>query len=73
MRLPSIKPKKVVSALKKVGFEEIRQSGSHLVLANKQSGKIIPIPIHSKNIKRGLLRAIINQSGLTLRQFKNLM
>jgi len=69
MRLPSLKPKEVVVALKRAGFIEIRQSGSHLTLANKVKSKITVVPLHSKEIKRGLLMAIIKQSGLRIEEF----
>ncbi len=73
MRLPSLKPKAVVAALKKAGFVEARQTGSHLILVNKKTRKIIPIPIHSKDIKRGLLNSIIKQSSLTRAEFIDLL
>lgn len=73
MRLPSLRPIKIIGILKKVGFEEIRQSGSHLILVNRSTKKIIPIPIHNKDIKRGLLRSIIKQTGLTPGEFIKLL
>jgi predicted RNA binding protein YcfA (HicA-like mRNA interferase family) len=69
MRLPVLKPQEVVKILKKTGFTEARTTGSHLILVNKESKKVIPIPIHSKDIKRGLLMGIIKQTGLTLERF----
>jgi len=69
MRLPILKSQKIIRVLKKVGFEEIRQTGSHLILANKTMKKIIPIPIHNKDIKRGLLISIVKQAGLTAEEF----
>ncbi len=73
MRLPSLPPQKVVKALKKIGFEKARQTGSHLILANKATKKIIPVPIHNKDIKRGLLMSIIKQAGLSPEEFLKLL
>lgn len=73
MRLPSLKPKKVVKILLKIGFMEARQTGSHLILVNREAKKIIPIPIHNKDLKRGLLISIIKQSGLTIEEFIKLL
>jgi mRNA interferase HicA len=73
MRLPSIRPRKIVQVLKKAGFEEARQTGSHLILVDKRTGKIVPVPIHTKDIKRGLLLGIIKQSGLTINEFIKLL
>ena len=69
MRLPILKSQKIIRVLKKVGFEEIRQTGGHLILANKTMKKIITIPIHNKDIKRGLLISIVKQAGLTVEEF----
>ncbi|MDP2951595.1 MAG: type II toxin-antitoxin system HicA family toxin [bacterium] len=73
MRLPSLKPKEVVAILKKAGFIAIRQSGSHLTLANKVNKKVAVVPLHSKEMKRGLLVAIVKQSGLTQEEFIELL
>ena len=69
MKIPSLRHKKVVKVLKKIGFEEARQTGSHLILLNRESKKIISVPIHNKDIKKGLLIGIIKQAGLTTEEF----
>ena len=73
MRLPSLKPKNVVDILKKAGFVEMRQSGSHLTLTNKAKKKVTVVPLHGKEIKRGLFMAIVKQSGLTTKEFIKLI
>ena len=73
MRLPSLKPQQVVRILKRAGFGAARQTGSHLILVNISAKKIVPVPIHSKDIKRGLLASIIKQSGLTNSEFLELL
>jgi len=73
MRLPSLKPNQVVKVLAKLGFEEVRHTGSHLILVNKDKKKVIPVPIHNKDIKRRLLRNIIKQTSLTVGDFLNLL
>jgi len=73
MRLPIIRPRKVIHILKSAGFEEMRQTGSHLILANRKTKKVVPVPIHPKDIKRGLLLSIIKQSGLTVNDFLKLL
>jgi len=47
----------------------VRQTGSHLILLNQESKKIISVPIHNKDIKKGLLIGIIKQAGLTTEEF----
>lgn len=73
MRVPSLNHKKLIRALKKIGFEESRQTGSHLILLNKISKKIITVPVHNKDIKKGLLVGIIKQAGLTTEEFIKLL
>lgn len=73
MRLPSLKPKKIVKVLLKIGFAEARQTGSHLILVNTDTKKIIPVPIHNKDLKRGLLISIVKQTGLTVEEFIKLL
>lgn len=70
-KLPVLKPKEAVKVLIKVGFVKKRQTGSHLILA--KGGKIIPIPIHPKDLKKGVVRSIIKQSGLTIKEFTELL
>lgn len=70
MRLPTLKYRKVVKVLTKIGFVRARQTGSHLILVKKDVKKIVTVPIHAnRDIKRGTLRAIIKQAGLTVKEF----
>ncbi len=70
--MPSFKPKEVVKILKKLGFMEKRQTGSHLIMYSLQLNKIIPVPIHPKDLKKGLLRGIIKQSNSSEEEFLKL-
>ncbi len=55
----SVKTRKVISALHKIGFEELRQKGSHLFLEHKD-GRTTTVPLH-KEIRISLLTKIIKQ------------
>ena len=58
-------PREMVKHLKANGFEEVRQSGtSHLILRNPNTGKQATVPMHSKELKKGLEQAILKQAGL---------
>ena len=59
-----ITPKEMVKQLKKYGFEEISQKGSHLKMQNEKTGKVVIIPMHSKDIAKGTEQAILKQAGL---------
>lgn len=68
-RLPSIKAKEVIKVLKQLGFIERRQTGSHLILRHKINKNIIPVPIHSKDLKKGTLHQILKLADLTKQEF----
>ena len=50
-----MKPKEMIRLLKKNGFIKISQNGS---------GKQTTVPLHSKDLKKGLEDAILKQAGL---------
>ena len=70
--MASFKPKEVVRILQKLGYIPKRQTGSHLIMYHPKKHKIIPVPIHSKDIKKGLLRAIIKEAESTEQEFLKL-
>lgn len=57
-------PKEMVKILKKNGFEEISQKGSHLKLRNQKNGRQVEVPMHSKDLKKGTEQAILKDAGL---------
>ncbi len=73
--LPSLNLKQVIKALKKLGFEEVRQKGSHLVLYNQKTNKRTVVPIHAgKEIKKPLLKSIIEtDAGISIEEFLKLL
>ncbi len=61
--------RKVVRALQSLGFSELRQRGSHLVMGHSDGRRVV-IPIHpGEEIGRGLLRKIIFISGVEPEEF----
>ena len=54
----------MVKLLKKNGFESISQNGSHIKLKNAETGRTVIVPYHSKDLKKGLEKAILKQAGL---------
>jgi predicted RNA binding protein YcfA (HicA-like mRNA interferase family) len=64
-RVPSVKPRELVNALKRRGFEEHHQKGSHLYLRHPETRHSVSVPIHSSDLPRGTLFAILKQAGLT--------
>ena len=57
-------PKEMIKYLKKNGFKEVSQNGSHIKLKNTKTGKQVIVPYHSKTMKKGLEHAILKEAGL---------
>ena len=70
-RLGSVKPREFVRKLKRAGFAVDHQTGSHLVLYHP-SGVRLVVPMHAREMKRGLLVALIKQAGLSIESFQEL-
>lgn len=73
--IPQVSGKQVIKALQKIGFEIIRQKGSHIRLSRvKNSSKqLLTIPDH-KIIRKGtLLNGILKPINLSLEEFKKLL
>jgi predicted RNA binding protein YcfA (HicA-like mRNA interferase family) len=73
-RLPALKAKEVIRALERAGFVVSRTSGSHCRLVHSTDpARKITVPVHSADLKRGTLRGIIAQAGLTVAEFLDLL
>ncbi|MBI2543055.1 MAG: type II toxin-antitoxin system HicA family toxin [Candidatus Aenigmarchaeota archaeon] len=61
MKLPILKANELTQVLKKMGFDLVRQKGSHAFLRHPD-GKTTVIPVHpTEEIDRGLLNKIIKK------------
>ena len=70
-KLTPIKPKKLVKILLDLGFEERDAEGSHVFLFH-EDGRSTVIPIHAKEISRGLLRKILHDVRLSVEEYERL-
>lgn len=70
--MASFKPKEVVAILQKLGFFKKRQTGNHLIMLHPESQIVIPVPIHTKDVRKGLMKSIIKQSKSTEEEFLKL-
>lgn len=72
--LPVVSSQSVCEALSKVGFREIpgRGKGSHTFLYRADPPAGITVP-QQREVKRGTLRAIIRQAGLSVDEFIGLL
>jgi predicted RNA binding protein YcfA (HicA-like mRNA interferase family) len=65
------KAKEVLRKLKRAGFEERRQSGSHLVLRH-ENGRQTYLPMHTGDVPTGTFKAILKQAGISEEEFRDL-
>lgn len=59
-----MKVRELVRLLKKDGWVEKAQIGSHLQLVHPTKSGKVTIPVHGGDIPKGTLNAILKQSGL---------
>jgi len=68
-KYPVLKPGEVVRILKQLGFEEVRQKGSHKQFRHSD-GRFTTVPFHpGRDISPILLRQITKDIGLTIDEF----
>jgi predicted RNA binding protein YcfA (HicA-like mRNA interferase family) len=68
--IPIASGAKVVSALKKVGFEHVRTKGDHAKL--RYGSRVVIVPMH-KELKRGTMASILKQAGLKAEELCDLL
>lgn len=66
--MPTVKPQRLIRYLKRLGFSEVRQSGSHKFFKHSD-GRTTVVPLHAKDIGRGLLRAILDDIEISQSEF----
>jgi predicted RNA binding protein YcfA (HicA-like mRNA interferase family) len=73
-KLPVVSGERVVRALKRAGFVELRQRGSHVSLEKRVAEKTVRtvVPLHD-TLAKGTLSDILKQAGLTIDEFLKLL
>jgi predicted RNA binding protein YcfA (HicA-like mRNA interferase family) len=72
--LPIITTREIVRAFSKAGYALVpgRGKGSHVALVSPDGHHLLIIPNHG-DVKRGTLRALIRQAGMTVNEFRELL
>lgn len=65
-KLPHVSGAAVVQALQRLGFEKLRQSGSHVIMRRGSKGCVVPM--HSE-VKTGTLAGVLRQADVTPEKF----
>lgn len=65
-KLPRVSGAEAIRALQRLGFEKIRQSGSHVVLRRGSKGCVVPL--HAE-LKVGTLAGLLRQGEVSPEEF----
>src|SRR3954471_7982895 len=73
-KLPRVNAQELIQVLKRVGFEERGQRGSHLHLRREADNKRLTVPVHKgRAIAVGTLRAILRDADISIERFRELL
>lgn len=68
-RLPLISGQAMCALLETLGFEVVRQRGSHVFLSHPD-GRSIVVPVHGgEDLGRGLIRTILREANLSVTEY----
>ncbi len=68
-KLPLLEAKELIKILNKMGFEVVRQRGSHAYLKHKD-GRCAVVPVHpGREIGKGLFKKILNEIEISREEF----
>ena len=70
--LPVVSGRAAVAAFERAGWRPARQSGSHIILTKPGIAGNLSVPDH-RTLRRGTLRTLIRQAGLTVAEFVDLL
>jgi predicted RNA binding protein YcfA (HicA-like mRNA interferase family) len=65
-KLPHLSGAEIIRILERMGFSQIRQSGSHVVMRRGPQGCVVPL---HKEVKVGTLAGILRQANLNPAEF----
>lgn len=69
-KLPKLSGKALIKVLKKFGFVEVRQKGSHIVLKKKTNqGKIGTVVPDHKELAEGTVRGALKLAKISVEEF----
>ena len=71
-KIPVVKPKDLIKALKKAGFATDHISGSHYIMYNEDKTLRVSVPYHNKPLKRKTLASILKDAQISVEGLKEL-
>jgi predicted RNA binding protein YcfA (HicA-like mRNA interferase family) len=70
--VPLLRPREVIKAFERLGWERARQRGSHIIMTKPGHLATLSIPDH-RYVARGTLRGLLIKSGVSLDEFMALI
>ena len=71
---PVVSGRELIRAVKHIGWETLRQRGSHVTLVNWDTGKTVPVPVHgSRPLPSGTLAEILRQMDISYDELRELL
>lgn len=71
-KLPVCSGEDAIRILKKAGWIQDRQRGSHVTLIKEGMAVVLTVPLHQE-LGPGLLRSLIRKAGLTVKEFQDFL
>jgi len=71
-KLPVVSGREAIRAFERAGWGQRWQVGSHVTMTKEGERATLSIPLH-KELGRGLLRSLIRDAGLTVKEFIDLL
>jgi len=68
-KLPVLRPREVISTLKRAGFYEDHRKGSHVAMRNDDKHCSAVVAVHPGTVPKGTLKSIIRQAKMTVEEF----
>jgi len=73
-KLPAVSGRQVIRVLEHLGYQVVRQRGSHIRLRDENDPEHLPVTVPDhRNLKPGLLRQILRDANLTVDEFVDLL
>jgi predicted RNA binding protein YcfA (HicA-like mRNA interferase family) len=69
-KFPGLSGADLVRALEKLGFQRVRQTGSHLVLRRGTAGCVVP---NHRELKVGTVNGVLKQAGISAEELRDVL
>lgn len=72
-RLPTLRPREVIGALRRAGYDVVRIHGSHYQLFNPTTKRRVTVPHHNRDLTKKTLASILDQASLSAEELLKLL